>query len=110
MLFFVASYHMVTEKATADPMAENKNKFPSSSCSVEIKSVLHDACLQTLKRLEESQMHNFFGKSVIVRFANFYRKAQLLEQPLVGHLKDIFSSNLCDAYVRNWFFKTTLIP
>lgn len=41
-------------------------------------------------------MQNFFGKSVIVRFANFCRKAQLLEQPLLGHLRDIFSSNLCD--------------
>lgn len=94
--FFVASYHMVTENVTADHMAENKNTFPSSSCSVEIESVLHNASLQKLKRLEESPMHNFFGKSVIVRFAIFCRKSQLLEQALVGHLKDIFSSILCD--------------
>lgn len=94
--FFVASYHMFTENVTAEHMAENKNKFPFSSCSVEIESVLNNASLQKLKRLEESPMHNFFGKSVIVRFAIFCIKSQLLEQALVGHLKDIFSSILCD--------------
>lgn len=87
---------MVTENATADHMAGKKNTFPSSSCSVEIESVLHNASLQKLKKLEVGPMHNSFGKSVIVGFANFCRKAQLLEQPLVGHLKEIFSSNLCD--------------
>lgn len=38
-------YHMVTENATADHMAENKNKFPSSSCSMEIERVLHNTSL-----------------------------------------------------------------
>lgn len=45
---------MVTENATADHMAENKNTFPSSSCPVEIESVLHNASLQKLERFEES--------------------------------------------------------
>lgn len=94
--FFVASYHMVTENATADHMAENENTFLSSSCPVEIENVLHNASLQKLERFEESSMHNFFGKSVIVTFAIFCRKSQFLEQPLVGHLKDIFSSISCD--------------
>lgn len=54
-------------------------------------------------------MHNLLLKSVIVRFANFCRKAQLLEQPSVGHLKDNFSSNLCDAYARELVFSKQVL-
>lgn len=49
-------------------------------------------------------MHNLFGESVIVRLARFCSKDQFLEQPLVGHMKDILSSNLCDPHSRELFF------
>lgn len=96
-----ASDHRVT--ATSCATAEN-NDSPPPSCSVDIENVLHEASLRTLTRLEDGPMHNLFGESVIVRLARFCRKVQFLEQPLVGHLKDIFSCNLCDTHARELFF------
>lgn len=96
-----ASDHRVT--ATSCATAGN-SKSPSPSCSVDIESILHEASLRTLTRLEECPMHNLFGESVIVRLARFCSKAQFLEQPLMGHMKDIFSSNLCDPHSRELFF------
>lgn len=108
-MLFVARYHMVTEKATADTMAKN-NKFSSSFCSLYIESVLLDASLQTLKDKQKVQCTTcswkvwLWGLPIFVERPSYWNNLQ-------WDIWKTISALICVMHMQgNWFFKTSVIP